>query len=89
MIATVFFLGGLALTLVLSLWVRGQTRALAQARLDSTSGDVAAQVEKRFAAYVGVLAGLRALFHAREVSREDFYRFAEAVAQHNYPASRC
>ncbi len=85
LIAATVFLGGIVLSVAAAVWVRERVRELAHARLETASGNAAAQVEMRFAVYVGVLSRLRALFHAGTVSREDFRRFTEGVARSGYP----
>ena len=86
LLATAVFLIGVACSLAISRWAYEAIRESAQARFDTAASAATAQVERRFAAYVEVLAGLRALFHTREVSRDDFRRFTEALAlKRDYP----
>ena len=60
---------------------REETSRDAQTRLDTVTANAAVQVERRFAAYFEVLAGLRALFHTVDnVSRQDFHRYAQALS---------
>ncbi len=78
-IALAVLLIGVALSFVISQSARDETARTAQSRFDAAASHAAFQVERRFAAYVEVLAGLRALFHANDVSREAFHRYAEAL----------
>ena len=72
---------GIVLSVVASQSAREETSRDAQSRLDTVAANAAVQVERRFAAYFEVLAGVRALFHTVEnVSREDFHRYAQALA---------
>jgi len=72
---------GIVLSLLASRSAQEETSRDAQARLDATAANAAVQVERRFAAYFTVLSGTRALFHAVDhVSREDFHRYAQALA---------
>ena len=79
LIATVVLLIGVALSITASQWVRLETLRCAQSRFDTAASNTAVQVERRFAAYVEVLVGLRALFHSGEVSRKAFYRYTDAL----------
>jgi CHASE1-domain containing sensor protein len=86
LIAFVVFLLGVTLSLVASQWAREEMRKSAQARFDTLASNAVAQVERRFASYVELLTGLRALFHTGDVSREAFRRFADAlVLQRDLP----
>jgi diguanylate cyclase (GGDEF)-like protein len=78
---------GVALSVLASLTVREGTNRNAQARFDTIAANATVQVERRFAAYFEVLVGLRAMFDTvHEVSREDFQRYADALAlKRNYP----
>jgi hypothetical protein len=77
---------GLVLSLGAAAWVRQETYRCAQSRFDATVSNAAVQVERRFAAYGEALQGLRAFFHAGDVSREAFDRFAEALdLKEHYP----
>jgi hypothetical protein len=80
-------------TLVLSLGPRRRGMSpprdlpCAQARFDAMVGQQSHGAgRRRFAAYAEVLRGLRAFFHAENVSREAFDRFAEALSlRGHYP----
>jgi len=81
LIACAVLLVGIALSLLASRAVREEMKRDAQDRLDITAANAAVQVERRFAAYFTVLTGTRALFHTVDrVSREDFHRYAQALA---------
>jgi CHASE1-domain containing sensor protein len=81
LIPAALLLIGIALSLVASRSAQEETSRDAQARLDATAANAAVQVERRFAAYFTVLSGTRALFHTVDhVSREDFHRYAQALA---------
>lgn len=81
LIPTAVLLVGVVLSLLASRSVREETKRDAQGRLDVAAANAAVQVERRFAAYFTVLAGTRALFHTVDhVSREDFHRYAQALA---------
>lgn len=85
-IPAVVLLIGVVLSFTISQSAREETRRHAELRFDSDANNAAVQVERRFAAYFEVLSGVRALFHTGEVSREDFHRYAEALAlKRNYP----
>ena len=72
---------GIAFSLFASRSAREETNRDAQDRLNVAAANAAVQVERRFAAYFTVLAGTRALFHTVDhVSREDFHRYAQALA---------
>lgn len=72
---------GIVLSVMAGKSVREETGRDAQSRLDTVAANAAVQVERRFAAYFEVLAGVRALFHTVDnVSREDFHRYAQALA---------
>ena len=72
---------GVVLSIIASRSAHEETRRDAQERLDVTTTNAAMQIERRFAAYFSVLAGTRALFHTVDhVSREDFHRYAQALA---------
>jgi len=74
-------LAGITLSIVASRSARDEMRRDAEARLATTGATAAMQIERRFAAYFSVLAGTRALFHTVDnVSREDFHRYAQALA---------
>lgn len=81
LIPAALLLIGIALSLVASRSAQEETSRDAQTRLDATAANAAVQVERRFAAYFTVLSGTRALFHTvDQVSREDFHRYAQALA---------
>jgi diguanylate cyclase (GGDEF)-like protein len=72
---------GIVLSGIASQSAREETSRDAQTRLDTVAANAAVQVERRFAAYFEVLAGLRALFHTVDnVSRQDFHRYAQALS---------
>ena len=77
--ATLVFLVGVAMSVAAGRWAREETLRCAQSRFEAAATHAAVQVERRFAAYAEVLAGLRALFHTVEVSRDVFHRFAEGL----------
>ncbi|WP_374568307.1 EAL domain-containing protein [Ideonella sp.] len=79
MIAAAVLLVGVLLSLAISQSARDEIRRNAQLRFDAASISASDEVERRFAAYVEVLAGLQALFHTGEVSREAFRRYAESL----------
>ena len=54
---------GIALSVVASRSAQEETSGDSQSRLDTVAANAAVQVERRFAAYFEVLAGMRALFH--------------------------
>jgi diguanylate cyclase (GGDEF)-like protein len=70
---------GLALSLAVSRTAREDTRRNAQVRFEAAALSADDEVERRFAAYVEVLTGLRALFSTGEVPREAFTRYAAAL----------
>ena len=81
LIPAVILLTGIALSVIASQYARVESIRNAQLRFDNTGANAAVQVERRFAAYFEVLAGLRALFHTDDdVSREDFRRYTQALA---------
>ena len=81
LIPAIVLLIGVVLSLLASRSMREETKRDAQDRLDVTAANAAVQVERRFAAYFTILAGTRALFHTVDhVSREDFHRYAQALA---------
>jgi diguanylate cyclase (GGDEF)-like protein len=72
---------GIALSVVASQSAQQETRREAQLRFATTAANATVQVERRFAAYFEVLAGLRALFDTVDsVSRENFQRYVRALA---------
>lgn len=80
LIAALVLVTGMALSVAASRWAHLEIVRCAQSRFDATASHAAAQVERRFASYAEVLAGLRALFASGEVSRGAFHRFTEALA---------
>ena len=81
LIPALILLIGMGLSVIASQSVRGETRRDTQMRFDTAAANATVQVERRFAAYFEVLSGLRALFDTVDnVSREDFQRYAQALA---------
>lgn len=76
--AAVLFVGVL-LSLAISRSAHDEIRSNAELRFDAAATSAGDEVERRFAAYVEVLSGLRALFHTGNVSREAFRRYAESL----------
>ncbi len=70
---------GATLSVVLSRTASDELCRNAHLRFDNDASHAAGQVEKRFAAYVEVLSGLRALFHTGDVSADAFRRYGEAL----------
>jgi diguanylate cyclase (GGDEF)-like protein len=86
LVAVVVLLVGLALSLAISNGARDEARRNAQVRFDAASSSAGGEVERRFAAYVEVLAGLRALFSTGQVPREAFKRYADSLdLKRNFP----
>jgi diguanylate cyclase (GGDEF)-like protein len=87
LIPVTVLLVGMALSVVAGQSVREEMRRDAQLHFDTAAANATVQVERRFAAYFEVLVGLRALFDTvDEVSREDFQRYAQALAlKRNFP----
>ncbi len=79
LIAAAVMLVGMLLSLAISRSARDEIRSNAELRFDAAATSAGDEVERRFAAYVEVLAGLRALFHTGDVSREAFRRYAESL----------
>jgi len=79
LIAVAVLFAGLLLSLAISRSARDEIRSNAELRFDAAASSANDEVERRFAAYVEVLSGLRALFHTGDVSREAFRRYAESL----------
>jgi len=77
-VALVLF-AGLALSVVVSRSAGDDTRRNAQVRFEAAALTAGEEVERRFAAYVEVLTGLRALFSTGPVSHEAFARYADSL----------
>ncbi|WKB52200.1 bifunctional diguanylate cyclase/phosphodiesterase [Eleftheria terrae] len=77
-------LAGVALSIGLSRSAREDAQLASQLRFDNQAGNATVQVERRFAAYVEVLQGLRALFDTGEVTRERFARYARSLELNNH-----
>ncbi|HJV70967.1 bifunctional diguanylate cyclase/phosphodiesterase [Ideonella sp.] len=76
---TLVLLAGLALSIAMSRTAREDSRRNAELRFESAGVGGGDEVERRFAAYVEVLTGLRALFSTGEIPREAFKRYADAL----------
>ena len=70
---------GLGLSLAMSRAAGEDTSRNARVRFEAAALSGGDEVERRFAAYVEVLTGLRALFSTGDVSREAFARYAESL----------
>jgi len=79
LIATAVLFVGVLLSLAISRSARDEIHSNAELRFDAAATSAGDEVERRFAAYVEVLSGLRALFHTGDVSREAFRRYAESL----------
>ena len=77
--AVLVLLVGLALSLAISRGASDETRRNAELRFEAAAHGSTDEVERRFAAYVEVLSGLRALFSTGEVSRESFRRYTDSL----------
>jgi diguanylate cyclase (GGDEF)-like protein len=87
LIPAAVLLVGVVLSVIASQSASEETSRNAQLRFDTAAANATTQIERRFAAYFEVLAGIRALFHTVDkVSREDFHRYTEALAlERNFP----
>jgi len=72
-------LAGLGLSIAMSHTARDDTRRNAELRFESAAVGGGDEVERRFAAYVEVLTGLRALFSTGEIPREAFKRYSDSL----------